>query len=84
MITNRGPEQEQGGDRFYARGTNNPPQLLIDLIGGNAADITISIDNDDVVNERPGNLRFIDSKESNSTDNNGIGDADSDSDVPLL
>mmetsp|Transcript_44537 Transcript_44537/g.50435 ORF Transcript_44537/g.50435 Transcript_44537/m.50435 type:complete len:508 (-) Transcript_44537:8-1531(-) len=84
MITNRGPEQDQGGDRFYARETKTPPQLLIDLIGGNASDITISID--DVVNERPGNSRFIDLNESNSTDRNGIGDADSDSDsdAPLL
>jgi len=82
MVTNRGPEQEQGGDRFYARGTNTPPQLLIDLIGGNAADIATSIENDDVVNVGPGNLRYIDFKESDTTDSNGIGDADSD--APLL
>jgi hypothetical protein len=42
MIQNRGAEQEQGGDEFYSRESNSPPQLLVDFAGGNAADIIIS------------------------------------------
>jgi hypothetical protein len=39
MIQDRGPEREQGGDRFYTRESTTPPQLLIDFTGGDAADI---------------------------------------------
>jgi len=30
-IENRGPEQAEGGDRFYSRESSDPPKLLIDL-----------------------------------------------------
>jgi hypothetical protein len=42
MIQDKGPEQPEGGDRFYSR--EHPdlkPQLLIDFQGGNAADIVV-------------------------------------------
>lgn len=41
MIQNRGPEQLEGGDVFYSRESNTPPELLIDFVGGDPSDITI-------------------------------------------
>jgi hypothetical protein len=43
MLQDRGPEQPEGGDRFYSR--EHPelkPVLLIDFQGGNAAQITVN------------------------------------------
>jgi hypothetical protein len=40
MLEDRGPEQPEGGDRFYSREHSEfKPMLLIDLLGGNAAEI---------------------------------------------
>lgn len=48
MLQDRGPEQPEGGDRFYSRESVTPPQLLIDFTGGNAADIPTPSQPDDV------------------------------------
>lgn len=48
MIQDRGPEQPEGGDRFYSR--EHPdlkPQLLIDFQGGNAADVVMDVTADE-------------------------------------
>jgi hypothetical protein len=31
MIENRGPEQVEGGDRFYTRESSTPPQLTLNF-----------------------------------------------------
>lgn len=37
MIENRGPDQVQGGDRFYARESDTPPLLLLNFVGNDTA-----------------------------------------------
>jgi len=39
MIENRGPEQIEGGDRFYTRESSTPPQLLLNFVETNDTEV---------------------------------------------
>jgi len=48
MIENRGPEQIEGGDRFYTRESLTPPQLLLNFVETNDTEYEALLAEDDI------------------------------------